>query len=85
MLDWKEITKYILNWIKRDAWIIFVCLLALAGCIYTLGSVESYQNQINSYWLNAWERSGCAAKQGGFVPAPVNITFNLLGVYNDSN
>lgn len=68
----------ILLWVKHDSFVIFVLLLALGACAYTIIISDAYQQEINKVWLEQWEQSGCQVK-----PYQPNITFNYRGVYNE--
>jgi cell division protein FtsW (lipid II flippase) len=73
----ETIMDKLMAWAKRDATIIIVCILALAGCLYTLMTTASYQKAINQNWMDQWEKSGCQAK-----PYQPNISFKYWGEYN---
>ena len=66
----------LLTWAKKDFIIVFVCLVCLLACLYTVMTIQAYQNKINDIWLQQWEESGCMAK-----PYMPNVTFNIKGVY----
>lgn len=45
-----ESNKYWL-WVKKDFIYIVVCLIALIACLYTIASVQNYQNECNEHWV----------------------------------
>lgn len=71
----------VLVWVRKDAVIIIVCILALAGCVYTLLHGDSIVANCNAHWQEQWEKAQC------FIPdhdrEPVNVFkvegFNYTG------
>lgn len=69
--------KRLINIVKKDFFIILVCLMAVLACVYTIGTVSIYQAAVNRAWINQWYDSGCAQPFQA-----VNISFNYMGDYN---
>lgn len=70
----------IIKWFQKDFLIILVCLMSLLACVWTVFTVQSYQQAINEVWAEQWEASGCK-KEYAFA----NITYNIGGYYAAQN
>lgn len=58
----KELSRYIelfLDWIRKDAFIIIICLIAILICAFSLYNIESYKHKCNSHWNYYFEKCGC--------------------------
>ena len=75
-----DIKKYL----QRDGLYIIVCLFALFACIWTLGAIDDYKNDLDTYYINQMIEKGC------INPTIYNTSFNIMlpfehaGVYNVS-
>lgn len=72
-----ELFNHLVNWVSKDYIVIIICLLVLVSCIITIRSVDKYQKKINDIWIEQWTDSGCRVE-----PVPVNVTYNIGGIYN---
>jgi hypothetical protein len=71
----------IMDWIKKDYFIIVLCCLTLTACIYTLATVGSYQEKINDHWMDQWDSVCVQYDPIGHDPDPANITLDYWGDY----
>ena len=50
-------TQTLKSIILSDFWIKMLLLVALLGCLYTVLTVQIYQNRINNHWIEVFKRS----------------------------
>lgn len=66
---------------RKDLLIYIVCLFALLACLFTINSVGEYQTKINEHWMLQYQSTPCW--QAAAMPVMANITFNIMGDYNN--
>ena len=52
-----------IEFIKRDLLYIIVCLLAILACVYTIESVQEFQDHCNIYWTDQVKDCNCGTQQ----------------------
>lgn len=76
----KDVRHKIMAFIRKDFWIIVVCLLVLMICLYSLYSIREYQYQCNEHWKKqVEERCPPVDYYNTF-----NQNFSLWGGYNET-
>lgn len=50
----------ILTIIRKDFFLILLCIIALGTCAYTIASVKTLTNECNQYWVNQMQKAGCS-------------------------
>ena len=48
-----------MEFIKRDLLYIIVCLLAILACVYTIESVQEFEDHCNIYWTDVMKNCEC--------------------------
>jgi hypothetical protein len=70
----------LIDFYKKDYWIIVVCIITLIGCMYSLYRMNDYKDTINSYWMNQ-RMTRCICND----VLPFNESFKLYGGYLNGN
>lgn len=56
-----DIPKPMLEWLKKDSFIIIVCLLTILIVMYMLLVSQSYKQACNEYWYDSIKSNSCHA------------------------
>lgn len=76
-------SQKLMDWLKKDIFVIIVLGFSLIALLYTVGSVNTYQERINDHWWRQYEQSPCW-KQSGQIPVEANMSFEMWRDYNDT-
>jgi hypothetical protein len=69
----------VMRWVASDRLMILLTIVVLGACFFTLHSMGSYRDAINTAWSESWNESGCA-----YAPVVPAIPYNIEGDYSAS-
>jgi len=67
--------KVVIDVVKKDFVVVFMCLVAILICLYTLYMAKDYSDKCNDHWIEQWNEK-CPNSKGYYNT--FNDSFSLV-------